>query len=126
MMSFRNLKTRSRQASEQEETLKITLIAYAVIKDAFPENPLQYEIAEGTTAEQLVSLLAMDFPAVADILPYTRVGHQDDYVDKKVKLKADSEYFLIPPVSGGGSDLNFQEALLESTRQSTTSSEKIR
>ncbi len=68
---------------------------------------MQYEIEEGTTAEQLVSLLAKDFPAVADILPYTRVGHQDEYVDKKAILKAGSEYFLIPPVSGGksGSDL---------------------
>ncbi len=81
--------------------MKITLVAYAIIKDAFPENPLNYEIPEETTANQLMALLARDFPGIAGILPYTRLGHQDEYVSKTATLTADNEYFLIPPVSGG-------------------------
>lgn len=81
--------------------MKITLMAYAIIKEAFPENPLEFEVPEETTAEQLMELLAHAFPEIAAILPYTRLGHQDDYLEKQVPLKAGSEYFLIPPVSGG-------------------------
>ena len=81
--------------------MKITLVAYAIIKEAFPENPLDYEIPEDTTATQLMALLAEDFPEIAGILPYTRLGHQDDYVSKTAPLQAGNEYYLIPPVSGG-------------------------
>lgn len=81
--------------------MKISLMAYAIIKDAFPENPLEFEVPEGTTADQLMTLLAQEFPTVAAIFPYTRLGHQDDYLEKHAPLKEGHEYFLIPPVSGG-------------------------
>ncbi|MBF0278615.1 MAG: molybdopterin synthase sulfur carrier subunit [SAR324 cluster bacterium] len=81
--------------------MKITLVAYAVIKDAFPENPMDYEITQETTAAELMTLLAKDFPEISTILPYTRLGHQDEYVSKTAKLTENNTYFLIPPVSGG-------------------------
>ena len=81
--------------------MKISLMAYAILKDAFPQNPLEFEVPEGTTATQLMELLAQEFPSVAGIFPYTRLGHQDDYLDKHALLQENHEYFLIPPVSGG-------------------------
>lgn len=81
--------------------MKITLVAYAMVREAFTQNPLEYEVPEGTTAGQLVTLLSKDFPEIKEILQYTRVGHEDDYLNRETTLKSDNEYVLIPPVSGG-------------------------
>jgi len=81
--------------------MKIYLVPFAMFKEAFPENPLPYEIPEGTTAQELMDLLKQDFPEVAGILPYTRLAHQDEYIVKDLVLKDNEEYCLIPPVSGG-------------------------
>jgi len=81
--------------------MKISLVAYAMVREAFPHNPLEYEVPEGITSGQLVILLSKDFPEIKEILQYTRVGHEDEYLDKEAILKSNNEYVLIPPVSGG-------------------------
>ena len=81
--------------------MKILLVAYAMYSEVFPENPFSYEVQEGITASKLMDRLAEDFQEVAGLLPYTRLAHEQDYLDREAVLKANEEYCLIPPVSGG-------------------------
>lgn len=81
--------------------MKISLVLFAILEDMFPESPYDYAVEEGTTADQLMKQLAKEFPDKAGILEVTRLAHQDDYVEKQSVLKANAEYCLIPPVSGG-------------------------
>ncbi|MGK5091789.1 MoaD/ThiS family protein [Deltaproteobacteria bacterium TL4] len=81
--------------------MQITLVAYAVLSDMISDIPFVLEVSEGTTAEQLMRLLAEKYPQADKIIPYTRLGCRDDYVDKTTKLVSQQEYSLIPPISGG-------------------------
>ncbi len=81
--------------------MKISLLAFAMLRDLLPSNPLEYEIPEGCTAEELIRQLAREFPAMSEILMVTRLAHQEDYVSKSTVLQENTEYCLIPPVSGG-------------------------
>ena len=81
--------------------MKVYLLAYAMLKESFPQNPLAYELAENSTVEQLFQQLARDFPHAQGMLKCTRLAHADDYLDPQTQLKAEAEYCLIPPVSGG-------------------------
>ena len=81
--------------------MQITLIFYAVLEEAISEEPMLLEVANGSTAEQVIELLSQRFPQAAPILKTTRLAHEDEYVGKQTVLTEGSEYCLIPPVSGG-------------------------
>ncbi len=81
--------------------MKISLVAFAMLRDVLPQNPLEYEVPDGCTAQELIQQLAQEFPEMSEILTYTRLAHQEDYVGKSTVLQGDTEYCLIPPVSGG-------------------------
>lgn len=81
--------------------MKISLMVFAVLDDMFPNNPHEYQVPEGMTADQLMKQLSREFPQKAGLLDCTRLAHQDDYVEKTSVLKEAAEYCLIPPVSGG-------------------------
>ena len=81
--------------------MQITLIFYAVLEEAISGEPMLLEVANGSTAEQVIELLSQRFPQAAPILKTTRLAHEDEYVGKQTVLTEGSEYCLIPPVSGG-------------------------
>ena len=81
--------------------MQITLIFYAALEEAISGEPLLLEVAEGSTAEQVIELLSERFPQAAQILKATRLAHEDEYVGKQTVLNGGAEYCLIPPVSGG-------------------------
>ena len=81
--------------------MEITLICYAVLQEMISEEPISLEIPMGSTAEKVIELLSQIYPHAEPILKYTRLAHQDDYVDKQSVLTDGAEYCLIPPVSGG-------------------------
>jgi len=81
--------------------MKIYLQAYAVLKEHFPEEKIEYEIADGATVADLMHKLAQDFPVLADLLPITRLASENEYIHPQTPLLSQTEYCLIPPVSGG-------------------------
>ena len=81
--------------------MQITLIFYAVLGEEISGEPMQLEVAEGITAEQVIEQLSQRFPQAAPILKATRLANEDEYVGKQTVLNGGAEYCLIPPVSGG-------------------------
>ena len=81
--------------------MKINLIFYAVLQENISEDPLLLEVKNGCTAEQVLELLAENYPLAAPVLKSTRLAHEDEYVGKQTLLTDGAEYCLIPPVSGG-------------------------
>ena len=81
--------------------MKIYLQAYAILKEHFPQEKIEYEIEEGATVADLMHKLAQDFPVLADLLPMTRLASEDEYIHAQTLLVSQMEYCLIPPVSGG-------------------------
>ena len=81
--------------------MEINLICYAVLLEVISEEPISLKVPEGCTAEQVIDLLAQNYPQAGPILKSTRLAHQDEYVDKQSVLTNGAEYYLIPPVSGG-------------------------
>ncbi len=81
--------------------MRITLIFYAVLQEIISEEPLTLEVADESTAEQVIEQLSQKYPKAAPILKATRLANEDEYVGKQTVLTEDSEYCLIPPVSGG-------------------------
>ena len=81
--------------------MQITLIFYAALEEAISGEPMLLEVAEGSTAEQVIEQLSLRFPQAAPILKATRLAHEDEYVGKQTVLNGGAEYCLIPPVSGG-------------------------
>ena len=81
--------------------MQINLIFYAVLEEIISAEPLLLEIKKDSTAEQVIALLAQNYPQAAVILRSTRLAHEDEYVGKNSILTDGEEYCLIPPVSGG-------------------------
>ncbi len=81
--------------------MKLTLVPFAILRELLPESALEQEVPEGTTATQLMHLLAQAHPEAEGILRVTRLAHEDEYMGRKTLLQDGAEYCLIPPVSGG-------------------------
>ena len=70
-------------------------------RDFFGKEFFEYEVPEGTTAQELLKLIAESYPQSEQILNVTRVAHRDEYLSHDEVLIKDGSYALIPPVSGG-------------------------
>ena len=81
--------------------IKINIEAFAILKDFFGKEFLDYEVPEGTTAQELLKLIAESFPQAEQILIVTRGAQRDEYLSHDEVLIEDGSYALIPPVSGG-------------------------
>ena len=79
----------------------IKIEAFAILKDLFGQEFLEYELPEGATAGKLLDSLSKTFPNSEQILNVTRVAHQDEYLSQSEVLMEGESYALIPPVSGG-------------------------
>ena len=81
--------------------MRIQLEAFAVLRDFLQEEIVEYEVPEGTTADQLIHHLAESFPIAKQILYVTRLAHAEEYLQKDQLILRGETYALIPPVSGG-------------------------
>ena len=81
--------------------IKINIEAFAILRDFFGKEFLEYEVPEGTTAQELLKLSAESYPQSEQILNVTRVAHRDEYLSHDEVLIENGSYALIPPVSGG-------------------------
>ncbi len=83
------------------EIMIIKIEAFAILKDLFGQEFLEYELPERTTAGKLLDSLSKTYPNSEQILNVTRVAHQDEYLSQSEVLMEGESYALIPPVSGG-------------------------
>jgi molybdopterin converting factor small subunit len=80
--------------------MKITIVAYAQVKDYFPAS-FEYEVKEGNTVQHLLESLCVDKPEAERILKHCRFAIGESIVANSEKLKDKNVVHIIPPSSGG-------------------------
>lgn len=80
--------------------MKITIIAYAQVKEYFPAS-FEYEVKEGSTVQQLLESLCVEKPEAERILKHCRFAIAESMVNSSELLKDKDVVHIIPPSSGG-------------------------
>ncbi len=80
--------------------MKITIIAYAQVKEYFAAS-FEYELKEGSTVQQLLESLCVFKPEAERILQHCRFAIADGIVNSSELLKDKDVVHIIPPSSGG-------------------------
>ena len=81
--------------------MKIKIEAFAILKDLFGQELLEYQLPDGASAGKMLEILSTTFPDSKQILNVTRVAYRDEYLNQDEVLIEGESYALIPPVSGG-------------------------
>lgn len=82
-------------------SVQITVRLFASIAELFGTRELQLEVAEGTTAGDVLRELIRREPKIEPLASAVRLAVNHSYVSKEMQLKEGDEIALIPPVSGG-------------------------
>ncbi len=80
--------------------MKITLLAFGIVKDIFGNRKIEIELPEQSTTADLKVLLDSQYPALQQLAVY-RIAVNDEYSSEDVIIKEGDEVAIIPPVSGG-------------------------
>lgn len=70
-------------------------------REAAGSETLTLELGEGATAADAVAALVAEHPALAALLPRSRVAINLEYVDAGTPLAPGDEIAILPPVGGG-------------------------
>ena len=83
--------------------MKVTVCFFASLRERVGHQAIHREIAEGTTAGDLLGGLHEDFPALAGS-GRIAIAVNSEYTDPSHVLREGDEIALIPPVSGGAGE----------------------
>jgi len=70
-------------------------------REAAGSGRVELDLPAGATAADLVGELAARYPALAGLLPRSRVAVNLEYVDGGTRLVPGDEVAILPPVGGG-------------------------
>ncbi|MBI3273146.1 MAG: molybdopterin converting factor subunit 1 [Planctomycetes bacterium] len=74
---------------------------FAAVRERLAAEEIALDVAPGTTAAELLALLAREHPRAAPLLAAVRVAANQEFVPGAYVLRETDELALIPPVSGG-------------------------
>ncbi len=74
---------------------------FAALREAVGRESESLQLPAGTTVEQVRSMLAQRYPAVAAILPRCAAAVNRGYVPVTAELSNGDELAFIPPLGGG-------------------------
>ena len=81
--------------------MRLRIALFAVARERAGRGVIEVEVSEGATVADLRTAIAAEYPALATLLPATRIAVNADYARDDFPLPAAAEIALIPPVSGG-------------------------
>jgi molybdopterin converting factor small subunit len=81
--------------------MKVRVKLFAAAKQLAKTDALVVEVPEGATVSELRAAVIATVPALDKIVAHSLWAVGAEYVSDKVKLTAQSDVALIPPVSGG-------------------------
>jgi len=81
--------------------MKLNLRLFATLKERAGTSKLEIELPEIATVETLLSILAVQAPALASSLKTVLVAVNNDYAFPDQMLFPNDVIALFPPVSGG-------------------------
>jgi molybdopterin synthase catalytic subunit len=80
---------------------QVRVRCFARLKDLVGAESLTIRVAEGETVRDLRRRLGVEYPALAGLLARCAVAVDDEFADDSLRLPANAEVALLPPVSGG-------------------------
>jgi molybdopterin converting factor small subunit len=81
--------------------MRVTVSFYSYFRDLTGCTQLVEALPEGSTLDDLLTQLALQFPKLAAMRKSTLMAVGVDYQDRSCVLKAGDEVSLFPPVQGG-------------------------
>lgn len=84
--------------------IKVTVTFFGPARGFAGVDDVTLELSYGTVVADLRRVLAERFAGLADALPTIRFAVNEEFATDDLKLSANDEVALIPPVSGGNND----------------------
>jgi len=81
--------------------MRVQVALFAAARERAGLSSIAVELPPNATVGDLRVALAAQFPALAPLLPVSRIAVNADYARDDLPLPAAAEIALIPPVSGG-------------------------
>ncbi|PYX79784.1 MAG: molybdopterin synthase [Acidobacteria bacterium] len=81
--------------------MRIRVLFFGLLKDLAGRANDCLDLPEGATVDELLKHYSVSIPHFKDLLPSVALSVNRQYAGPNVKLKADDEVALLPPVSGG-------------------------
>lgn len=81
--------------------IRVTVKLFAALREAAGQAEVEWELAEGATAEQLAAELRRAWPALEAAMGRARIAVNRRYAAPETRLADGDEVAFIPPVSGG-------------------------
>lgn len=87
--------------NDTQTTIRITVRAFANIKQVLGQPEATLELPEGTSIQEFLVILEEQFPAIKDFLGHIIVAVNREYAKKDRLLVDGDKVAIFPPVSGG-------------------------
>ncbi|MEO8274595.1 MAG: MoaD/ThiS family protein [Thermoanaerobaculia bacterium] len=81
--------------------MKVRLLAFASAVAAIGSAEREWELASDLSVAELRQRLALDYPAIAPLLPRIAIAIDGALVHSSMVVRDGAEVALLPPVSGG-------------------------
>jgi len=82
--------------------MQIRVLFFGMLKDLAGKASDSVSLPEGATVGDLLAHYEARIPRLTDLLPSIALSVNQQYVGQEVRLAANDEIALLPPVSGGG------------------------
>ena len=81
--------------------MRVPVFLFAAARDAIGAERVEIDVADGATAEDVLSTLGEISPEMHQLIPYCRLAVDNRYAPASTRIEPGCELALIPPVSGG-------------------------
>jgi molybdopterin converting factor subunit 1 len=81
--------------------MKARVRFFAAMREALDRAEMEIELPAGTTVQQLVSLIAEQYPVLRSYLDSALVAVNRKYAFPQTELHDEDEVAFVPPVGGG-------------------------
>jgi molybdopterin synthase catalytic subunit len=81
--------------------MRLHVLLFAGARELAGVESVVVDIPSPATAADVLASLANEVPALAPLIPYSRLAVDSRYASDAMTVEADQELALIPPVSGG-------------------------
>ncbi len=105
MCDIKNDQRRSSNISRNEPirimNTNILIKYFSVLSEITNKKKESFQLKSGQTVEELLQMLAGEYPEMSRYIPYIRVAVNQNYVPMDYQPSNDDEIVFITPVSGG-------------------------
>ena len=81
--------------------MKVRVKFFAALREGMGRTDIEQELRSGATVQDLMSLLAEQYPALRSQAAFVRIAVNRQYAPLQAALREGDEVALVPPVGGG-------------------------